>query len=272
MGKKDNERDRLEELCTRCAALGPEDEAARADLQERIFELVFRLFPKKEDEIIEVFMGDWQHFDPAQSTAYNFFSSRIAFRRKDAYKKQKREQDRTVPDTVQTDDGEEGSRLANLPAGPGSDPEELLILDDTACELLTGILELRQRLQGRANNPVRRNYFRMFFTDNIVTYLHRGPMSEGLCRRERDVFAAMKEEFLDFFMGERCRTLPDICRSSLKLHGELVEGREMEETRLPLPGDVYVSYLGRVEHTEVGANTVSQQKTQYLQEVRKWLF
>lgn len=82
---------------------------------------------------------------------------------------------------------------------------------------------------------------------------------------------AMKVEFLDFFMAELCRGVDEIADSPLKPYGELVEGRGPEETRLPLPGDVYISYLGRREGVRVGPSAVSQQRTAYVQTVKGWL-
>ena len=134
------------------------------------------------------------------------------------------------------------------------------------------MLELPERLHGRANNPTRHNYFRMFFTNDIVTYLQSGPSVKEFQRRERDLFATMKLDFLDFFMREECRTVPAVSCCPLKLYGELVEGKAMEEAELPLHSDVYISYLDRVEHTKVGHSAVSQQRTAYKDELRKWLF
>lgn len=270
---KEAAKARLEALCAQWAALGPEDGSRKLSLQGEIFELVFDLFPnpKQRDEIAAVFLGDWKGFDPAKGSAYGFFSSRLSLRAKDTYEDKKKYQDRIVSDTVQTDDGEDISLLANLPAGARSDPEDALQLDATACELLIGILDLPQRLRGRANNPTRHNYFRMFFTDGIAASFHQNTIPEIYLRRERDLFTAMKEEFLDFFMRDRCRTVETICRSPLKPYGDLVEGRGTEETKLPLPGDVYVSYLDRMEHTKAGLSAVSQQRTAFEAEVRKWL-
>lgn len=271
---KENAKARLEALCTRWAALGPEDQGRKLDLENEIFMLVYDLFPGEEnaEAVSEVFIQNWKHFDPAKGSAYGFFAGRIRWRKNDRYEARRKDEENTVPDTVPAGGGEDISRTANLPAGPGSDPEELVKLDGALCELLSLILDLRTRLQGRANNPARRNYFRMFFTDNVAAGLHDAPAPDIFARRERDLFAALKLEFLDFFMAESCRTVSELCASPLKPYGALVEGRDMVETKLPLPGDVYVSYLDRVEHTKAGLSAVSQQRTAYEAEVRKWLF
>lgn len=264
-------RAKLEQLCARWAALGPEDQGRKLDVENEIFLLVYQLFPGRESEIGTVFLKDWKHFDPAKGPAYGFFSARISLRQKDAYRDQKVYEDHTVADTAQPDDGRGESLLEGLPAGAGADPGERLDLDDTACEFLSVILDLRSHLQGRANNPTRHNYFRMFFTDSVAAGLHDGPPPPVFVKRERDLFTALKLEFLDFFMEENCRSVADICRSPLKPYGALVEGRSMEETKLPLPGDVYVSYLSRMENTRVNVSAVSQQRQIYREELKKWL-
>lgn len=254
------------------AALGPDDSGRKLTALGELFETVYELFPGHGDEINTIFMGEWKTFDPSKGSVYGFFASRIRLREKDGHRREQAHRRRTVEADADAGDGDAGrSLLDGLPAGPGSDPEAPIRLDAAACELIAAILELPQRLQGRAGNAARCNYFRMFFTDNIATYLHQSPEAEVFQRRERALFSALKLEFLDYFMAERCRSVEGLCRSALKPYGELVEGRELEETRLPLPGDVYTSYLERVEGTTVRASAVSQQKQFYLREVRKWL-
>lgn len=273
MGKTEKEAQKaeLEQLCAEWAALGPEDGGRKLNLQGQIFELVFLLFPGREEWITSVFLSDWNRFDPAKGSAYGFFADRSKKRMIDAKRTDSEYSKHIISDTVQTDDGEEVSLLDKLPDEQGGDPGERMRMDAEVCALIAAMLELPQRLQGRANNLTRHNYFRMFYTDGVVTSLRNCPVREILRKRQRDMLAAMKLEFLDYFMAEQCRTVDRIADSPLKAYGELVEGREMEETDLPLPGDVYVSYLDRVEHTKVGLSAVSQQKRAYQQEVTKWI-
>lgn len=255
---------RLEALCGQWAALGQGEEGRRQALQGEIFELVFRLFPGRGDHIATVFLQDWRSFDPAKGSAYKFFANRIKNREKTTWDKQEKYQERTVGGAMETDDGESFDLVENIPARSDSGPEEQLQLDETACALLAAMLELPQRLHGQANNPVRRGYFRLFFTGGVADYLHSAPLAEGIEKRERDLFSAMKVEFLDYFMARRCRALWEICRSPLKPYGQVVEGGSMEEeTRLPLPNDVYCAYMDRVEGTPVGASAVANQRSAY---------
>lgn len=259
----------LEDRYREWAALGPEDSGRKLAALSQLFELVYALFPGHGDEINTIFIGEWNSFDPSKGSLYGFFASRIRLREKDTYRREQTLHQRAAG---ALDTGEEElNALDTLPAGPGSDPEDQLRLDAAACELIAAILDLPQRLQGRAANAVRCGYFRMFFTDNIATYLHQSPPPEVFRRRERDLFAALKIEFMDYFMAERCRSVEEVCACPLKLYGQLVEGRPMEETRLPLPGDVYISYLEREEGLKASSATVSQQRQAYLREVEKWL-
>lgn len=274
MRKADKEvlKARLEAMYREWAAFGPEDSGRKQEKLNDIFLAIYDLFPGHEDMINTLFMTDWANYDPALGTLYSFFKFRIDRRSKGAYQKERKREERLARDTSDGGDGQDTSILDSLPAGPGSDPEDLLRLDATACELIAAVLELPQRLQGRANNAARHNYFRMFFTDNIAAYLHDSPELEVIQRRERDLFAALKVEFLDHFMARHCRSVEAVHLSPLKPYGELVAGKDMKETRLPLPGDVYISYLDRIEHLRVGPSAVSQQKQFYLQFVESVLY
>lgn len=104
----------------------------------------------------------------------------------------------------------------------------------------------------------------MFFTDNVTTCLHQGEIPALFRKRERDLFQAMEVQFLDYFMAKRCRTAAAIQQCSLKLYGLLAQGKPMEETRLPLPNDVFTSYLEQTRKKKVGDSAVSRQKGAYL--------
>lgn len=273
MDKTDREAQKaeLEQLCTQWAALGAEDEGRKLNLQGQIFELAFRLFPGKGEWITSLFLGEWKKFDPAKGSAYSFFAARVERRKKDADRKESSYYGHITADTIRKDDGGEESLLEKFPAKQSGDAEERMRIDADVCELISAMLELPQRLCGRANNPTRHNYFRMFFTETVAACLHGADVLKSFQKRERDTFAAMKLEFLDYFMVEQCRTAAEIAESPLKPYGELVEGREMKETALPLPNDVYVSYLDRMGNTKVGLSAISQQKKAYYQEVAKWI-
>lgn len=263
MSKTDKEAlmAKMERVFQEWAALNGAEENSAAALSKRneLFVLVYGLFPGREDEINTLFLtGEWQKCDPAKGSARGFFASRLRLREKDEYRREQLRSQRMVWDAPAEEDGP--GILDALPAGPGSAPEQRLRVDASVCEMISAMLELPRRLHGRANNDTRRNYFRMFFAETVVSCIHGADALESFRRRERDLFAAMKLEFLDFFMTEPCRRVDAIADSGLKPYGELVEGRGPEETKLPLPGDVYISYLGRVENTRVGPPVISEQR------------
>jgi len=283
-----DEVDRLGEELANC---GPEDDGVRRRLVNDIFQLVYEAVYKKDesDAIGTFFLKDWHKFDPTKGQRLStFIKDRLAFRAKDNMHLDRGDRyiSENPPETGKTkrrwrnskadgrtEDGEEKSLVDGLPGRPGGDPYGVVLLDLMACELLAAMLELSQRLEGRANNPVRRHYYRLFFTDNVVSILHSVETPEGYVRRERDLFRAMSETFRDYFMLRPCRSVEEIQHTGLKPYGLLVEGRPMDqEPKQPLPEDVYVTYLDRVEHYQANTSAVSQQFTKYKKFVHQVLY
>ena len=133
-----------------------------------------------------------------------------------------------------------------------------------AKRLLSLALCFPERLSGRAKNPQRLNYFRMFFTDSIVDVLHQNLETRPFIAHERDLFQAMKLGFLDFFMKHICRTVPEIECCAVKRYNELVDGRPDTAPGHPLPNDVYMTYLNTVESYAIKSpGTISNQRAEY---------
>lgn len=290
--KQDLERE-LDEAAVRWKSCSAEGDMAAAQAQKgRIWLLVFGLYdqdepakknrdPDRQEEqaareydpnvILDVLCEVFDRFTPEKGSFSHYFSLLLKRRRVDSYRKAKSH----APFHVSLDRplSEEGAACVGdvIPSEDDLEGEVILGADAMACTLISAMLELPRRLHGRANNDTRHNYFRMFFAETVVRCVHGANALEPFRRRERDTFQAMKLEFLDFFMAELCRTVDGIADSRLKPYGALVEGRGPEETRLPLPGEVYVSYLGRVEHTKVGQPAVSQQRAAYKKALKEWL-
>ncbi len=139
-----------------------------------------------------------------------------------------------------------------------------LLFNETALQILTLQLHVRENLTGRADNEKKILYYRLFFTDMVTNICHSVETPDEYARHERDVFEAMRLRFLDFFMERECRTLPAICACRVKAHGEMVEGQPMEEAVLPLPNDVYRTYLNRYEGIAVRSDgAISNQRSAY---------
>ena len=124
------------------------------------------------------------------------------------------------------------------------------------------MLDLPNKLQGKANNPEKINYYRMFFTDGVTDYV-RSSGGQVFFAHEADLFQAAKLPFLDFFLDRVCRTVPRLASSETRPYGQLVEGRPDEPVEQPLPQDVYRSYLAREEGRKAGLSAISQQRTAY---------
>ncbi len=272
-------------------AQGPENEAARKKLQNDIFCAVYELYPRQEDAINQVFVQDWQRYDPRLGTLSGFFARRIPMRGKDLASADRGERLLTETDPATGEKKRRRKRVfeqepdtrENAPETPGRNawvnapdnedtPEESLGLDASACALISVILDLSSLLEGRSNNPQRRRYFRMFFTDGISAYLHKSPVPDIFTRRERDLFDALYLPFLDFFLSAECRTAPAIQAAPLKLYGEMVEGKPMEEAEHPLGADVFLSFLDRAEHYKAGGSALSTQRAAYTEFLKKCLF
>jgi hypothetical protein len=162
------------------------------------------------------------------------------------------------------DEGSETSKIDLLEDSTSGDGSDNLLLDALAYKHLSLMLNLTSHLDGKSNNANRINYFRLFFTDDISKFLREDVTPQVYILRESELFQVMKSTFLDYFLEEQCRTVPALVRSTLKPYGVLVEGRPMESVKQPLPLDVFVAYLNRIEHSSVRrTSTISQQKGFY---------
>ena len=158
---------------------------------------------------------------------------------------------------------ENGWELDSVFSVTAASGQENLEVESRAWELITLILLLPQRLTGQANNANRINYYRMFFTDGTVAALF-SVGDRPYRTHERDLFAAMKLPFLDFFLEDVCRSVDAILSSDLKAYGRMVEGRPMEPPGQPLPNDVYLEYLNAKEEAGVkSASAISNQRAAY---------
>lgn len=260
------------------------DEAVRRDLQAKVATGLMAELPQYHSLMGMFFAEDFQKYDPSKGQFKHYTlkvlkKRRADFRHKEdgSHRKNIVQEDGTTKqewldnfslDTHETDDD---MAWADRLADPSlSAPEEMLVAQQTALQLITIILQLPQRLRGQANNPEKINYYRLFFTDGVVGAIYA--VGEDIyIAHERDLFAAMKLSFLDFFMARECRSVHEIYVGQLKPYGVLVEGKPMHEPKQPLPNDVYLVYLDRLEHRQVKASALSNQRTAYLSFLREQL-
>ena len=274
--RKEKEK-RFDEVARMWKAEAAENQAVREALRNELFALGFELYDDKSDAFITTFVNFFQtKYDPRKGDASHYFSYVMSRRKHGGENKKPRESGLET----NTEDGksEESAALvkAEMEAWEnGSSVEAGVDADDTLISLLSLILALPERLEGRANNPKKITYYRMFFTDGVVAAVHDMPKRSELgryIRHERDLFRAFQTRFLDFFMRERCRSIADVADCEVKRYGELVPGAPMEHPGHPLPNDVYRSYLNRYEGYDIAADaSVSNQRAEYKQFLRAGL-
>lgn len=268
---------RFDEVARMWKTEAAENKAVREALRNELFALGFELYDDKSDAFVTTFVNFFQtKYDPQKGDASHYFSYTMSRRKHDDENKKPRE---TGLET-QGEDGKitENASLARMSAGEwksGGSVEAGVDADDTLVSLLSLILTLPERLEGRANNPKKITYYRMFFTDGVVAAVHGMPKRSELwryTRHERDLFRAFQIRFLDFFMRESCRTVVDISDCEVKRYGDLVAGAPMEHPGHPLPNDVYRSYLNSREGYDIAADaSVSNQRAEYKRFLRTGL-
>lgn len=263
------------------------DPNQKLSAQSEIFELIFQLFTAKVDALTPFFERDWPHFDPQKGSLEQFCATRLklrlqdetlweqGWRRRQITDQKTREktrqwvQNQSLQQTV--DEQGETTRQDLLASEERYATDAAALCDGCMLQLLTLMLDLPQKLHGRANNPQRLNYFRMFFTDSIVDIVHTMEAPTTLRERERDLFSVLQLSFQDFFLTTVCRTTEELCRSRNRPYGQMVPGRPMEEPDHPLPNDVYCAYLEQETGSRVGDSAISNQRTAYKQLLKGFL-
>ncbi len=251
----------------------------RKNTESEIFLLIAQLFPKQIDVIGNFFLKDWPSYAPEKGALYKYCSYQLRLRSKDQYakdhdihrlqKKDKKTGEKSIevvcPQSLQekVNEDSETERQDMLMDSERYATDAAVMADARMVQLLTLMLRLPQELRGRANNPQRLNYFRMFFTDSVADIAQNQEGISSLEERERDLFQVLQLAFLDFFQVQNCRTVAQLRGSQSKPYGQLVPGRPMTDPGHPLPNDVYCVYFEAQEGTKIGASTLSNQRTAY---------
>ena len=282
MTQHQNAAERLNRLGEQWSAV-KDDPDKRTRLQEEIFTLALSIFGKFRvkntnaslmEGIVEFIEKDWPQFDAAKGSLYSFFQTRLYNRAVNEYRRQHRKTDAfSHADSLDT------------PAFPGEETDAVSLLDQRGTtdeypslhgsripELMAVIIHFPERLHGRAKTQERINYFRMFFTDGVSDALRKGDLEPEDISHERELFEAMKTEFLDYFLSACCRTAAEIRDCPPKAYGELVPGRPMTPPKRPLPNDVYVMYLNVSEGKALKSEaTITNQRNAYKSFLRELL-
>lgn len=253
---------RLNETVREWKQLDAADEARRGTLWGDIFLLAFELFDDGSERFLSVFQETLGSYALEKGPFSNYFSFVYSRRKKDAFDDvlSRSEQIDSFDKLVGED---EASTLQDYCAAPDAEqPEARYVAEAPLEELTAQILNFAQRHQGQAANERRREWFRLFYTEDMTESLKLVALS---FMHERDVFEAMKLPYLDFYMAECCRSMAKITETPLKPYSAVVPERKGvdTETPVPLPADVSLSFKRICEGGRVGASARSEQYKRY---------
>lgn len=264
---RDTQEARLNQVAEQWVRLDPEgNEAARQALYEEMFTLTFQLYDQSGGMwVVEAFEEAIEKFDPDRALFSHYFAHLLSKRRADAYRYEQRHSPSGISlDTPAGEDGRTG--LGEFLEDPNAqNPEDAVLWEVPFLELTAMILNFAQCHPGRSGNETRRNWYRIFYTEDMTEVLK----TKNLCfLHERDMFAALKQPYLDYYMSAPCATMRQIQRTPLRPYCQVVPERteRTDETPLPIPADVSLSYLRVCEGTQVGDTARSNQLKYYKEE------
>ena len=133
--------------------------------------------------------------------------------------------------------------------------------------------------KGKDRNPIRHTYYKMFFTDSIVTFIKGtsdnslicGKISKDELKRisqlnQQQLFSALETNLLDMFMKDECRTVTQIYDSKLKTYNEInLKSKKQHsndiEIILPIENEVFLHYIENYLDLEAPTHSaISQQR------------
>lgn len=240
------------------------NEAARQALYLELFELWYRLFDNTDKSALDAFEEALRRYQPEKGAFSHYLSFLMNRRKTDANRALKSRNIQIL--SMDAPMGEEDATLSDFIADPSAaKPEERAEWDEALVELTALVLDFSERHRGKAGNETRRNWYRLFFTEDMTFAAKSVPLR---LTHERDVFSAMKLAYLDYYMSAPCRDLASLLRTALRPYGETVpeRGGEEGETPLPIPADVCLNYLKRCEKVQAGAAARSNQMKFYKEE------
>ena len=283
--RKEKER-RLDQVALRWKTTPPEgNEAVIESLRQQVFTLSFELFDSDYHAMafMDAFEEAYQKYDAAKGDFTKYLSKLLKGRKTDHFRYDSRHApsgdslDEPVPSTE-----DNGRTKGDEIPSPKSDLESGVMFDASVLDLMTLMLNLETRLDGKKNNPTRINYYRLFFTDEVADIIRFSNSVEikAFTRRERDLFKVLKVSFLNFCMRNSCNCVEDIWYNDWKLLGQIVKGKPMEPPKKMvenknrngkkrkmlerfLPLDVYTTYLKQVENHPIGTSAIDPHRKDY---------
>lgn len=252
-----------------------EDEQRRQELKAHIMSLYFELFDRKynyEMCVVTALKEVLDKYDAEKGPITNYARMLLSGRRGDAYRYNKRHSPDMFSDNRLEnpigDDADGGMTLEEtLPADESTFVEDPVLDNIGTNDLMGKIIQLVTHLEGRANNPERRNWFRLFFTEGVTCSIKKEGQTFS---QEREIFETIKQPYLDFYMSDVCRTQKKLYQTPLRMYGEIVPGQDCsKEPPLPFHADISLAYLEQCEGKKVGNSTRSNQYIPYKQLIEK---
>ena len=261
--------EQLDRIVLEMKTLDVEGNAARVvALRGQALAIAMELYDDGTEWFLQLLLELLDRFDAGQGEQFShYFKFVLSRRRNDCYRDiANREEQLDSLDQPAYADSQE--TLGNAQAGPpADDPAWLLDMRAPFLEWTAMVLNFAERHRGQAANETRRNWYRIFYTEDITQAVKITTM-EFL--HERDVFTALKQTYLDYYMTKSCHSLREITETALKPYCEVVPEQTgcTEETPLPIPADVSLCYLQLVEGQTKGASRParSNHKAAYDQE------
>ena len=260
-----------------------EDEAAYRKWRDQVWLLAFGDADLRAagaqavcDALNDVLIKELPKFDPQRGDLGKFLGARIADRQKTKQKKTQTEQNRTVSIEPPRDPEEGGT------PGPGATLADGRETPEQAAEGVEAYqrapLVMAAQIQnflaskGRANNPRRRLYYRMWYTEKlkrVAESMGTGRALEALQSNEQVLLNAVHIPYLDFFTAEDCRTIQRLAAAALCLRasGEALAWNSDGW----LPARVPAEYLRTVEGIPASGSTISEQRSAYRRDLEQRL-
>lgn len=224
--------------------------SVRKNCELQIFELIFKLIKDiYREDIITFWEKDFRKYDPEKGEFSKFCKSRIIFRYRDRMRKENKNKPIDVP--------EPGPTPGPTPPPDGGQAMALLL------ELMTIIQKMDSMLPGKSNNPTRKKYLRLFYTDTVTSFIRNSDDYYLYINHERDVICEMELTLIDYIMASICRTFKDLHVSDTKMYSELVSEGPKKYIKFPLAYDIYISYMNHTEGVSVSEAAISQQHKHY---------
>ena len=277
----------LDRLGEELSLLSPQDDAAAyQSVWMEIYSLSLNLYctatmkeaqPDLEDAFQEVMIKVVTQFNPAKGSLSSFIHTRLNFAKADIAR-QKTDRGHiagSIDEPIQDENHED--RVKQESHGDLDPQFEVLesawMVDVQMYELVSQIIHFIQRPNKKTNNPVRLNYYKLFYTSGLLSLIKDFPVFPKF-RHERDMLSAMKFSFADFCLIQPSRTLAQIYYTALKPYCQVVDADEWKTDTmhtstptspipLPIPDIVGISYLKRIECCDISASAYSQQKKHY---------